>query len=121
MLILFLIFTVCSAAPHNHGRFSQILKNISQQAVSDLLDQQDLGTGGDVDQCKQCAEVDIPVIYASASNILAGELVDEFSDGSYTSVEDCVARHKECMEDCGQWGWWDVCGFCLLGKYFTNI
>ena len=121
MLILFLIFTVCSAAPHNHGRFSQILKNLSQQALSNLLDQQDLGTGVDVDKCKQCAEVDIPVIYASASNVLAGELVDEFSDGSYTSVEDCVARHKECMEDCGQWGWWDVCGFCLLGKYFTNI
>ena len=118
MFAIFLIFAVCSAATDHYaadGRFSQSLKNFPQQVLSNLQYQHDLGAGGDDDECMQCAEVDIPVIYASASNVLAGEIVDELTDGSYVSVGDCISYYKECMVDCGNDWWGDVCGLCLLG------
>merc|ERR1711936_344160 len=85
MFTIFLIFTVGSAAAsycnREDGRLSQSLKNFPQQVVSDLQYQHDLGAGGDVHPCEQCEKIDIPIIYASASNVLAGELVDELTDG----------------------------------------
>merc|ERR1719500_1469843 len=106
MLVLFLIFPLCAAAPHSpgqgDGRLSKSLHSISfPQNGTEVCAELDVD-----DECTCCTDILVPVVYHSMGVFLATEFLD-LMDGDFISASECVEFAEGCDTSCG--GWINLC------------